>query len=381
MQFRAMLFSYLSVIFIFITPTQLALQPIRHHHIDLLAQQTYVASHVTSKIGLGVNSPDLRSCIDTCFAHDFCRTAVYDSQLLICSMFEECSTRGQILPNAQSTLISFLVCDDEPTSIAFVQPIKTPVPVATAMANLKWVKDLTSSASWQPFFVNEYIYVPLRNIINVYETDTYTLIRTITLTISSNIYFVRGDSQGTFIYFQGGNSTLFMYSSVTNILNSVGSSFVNFVFCYSTSFIVVTAWPWNVADVYLRSTMNNSATFIYRIDNWNKLIHCVIINDQQLIGATLLGGLQTTMLNRTIYNSTIVTVPMNTTYLPTGGIVSLDAAGRIYASSNVSAIYLPDGTLIGVHEGTRDCVGKTSKYKFIFMTTNGNRVSIYEYAP
>lgn len=297
-------------------------------------------------------------------------------------MFEESSTRGQILPNAQTTLISLLVCDGEPTSMAFVQPLRTPIPVGTAMTNLKWVKDLTLSASWRPFFVNDHIYVPLQYVINVYETDTYTLIRTITLPISSGIYLIRGDSQGTFIYFENGNSTLFMYSSLTNIVNSVTSLWVNFIFCYSTSFIVVTAWPWNVADVYLRSTTNNSATFIYRINNWNQLVHCVIINDQQLIGAILSGGMQTTIMSKTNYNSTITTVPMNTTYLPTGAMISMDAAGRIYAASNnVSTIFLPDGALIGVHGGTLDCAGKTSKYKFIFMSTDGNKVSIFEYAP
>ena len=382
-----MLLLYLSVILIIIALTKSALPTIRHLHVDLLTQHTYIVSHVKNKIGLGVNSPDLRSCIDTCFNHDFCRTAVYDSQLLICSLFEECSDQGQIVFSAHTTLISFLVCEGEPASMAFVQPIATPIPVQTAMANLRWVKDLTSSASWCPFFVNDHIYVPLQsqNIINIYETDTYTLTGTIQLPASPGIFFVSGDSQGTFIYFQTGDSNLYIYSLSTNIVTSASSSWVNFVFCYSASFIVVTAWPWRVADVYLRSTMNNSATFIYRIDNWNQLNHCVIINDQQLIGTTLSGGMQTTLLNKTTYNATIITIPLNTTYLPTGSIVSMDAAGRLYtaptASMNASTVFLPDGTLIGVYNGTSACVGKTSKYKFIFMSPKGNRVSIFEYAP
>ncbi len=380
-----MLFPYLSVIFVFIPPIELALQPIRHLHIDLRMQHTYLVSHITHKIGLGVSSPDLRSCIDICFNHDFCRTAVYDSQLWVCSLFEECSTQGQIVPHAQTILISFLVCAGEPINMAFVQPLMTPVSAATVMANLKWITNLPSSASWRPFFVNEHIYVPLSRGINVYETDTYTRIRTIRLSAPAGINFVRADSQGTFIYYQKNDSNLYIYSLLTNITTPVGSSYVDAIFCYSASFIVVTAWPSNVADVYLRSTMTNSATFIYRINNGNQLSHCVIINDQQLIGATISGGMQTTILNKTNYNSTISTIPLNTTYLLTGAIVNIDAAGRIYAaptwSYNVSTVFLPDGRLIGVHGGTHDCTGKTSKYKFIFMSTDGSRVSIFEYTP
>lgn len=382
-----MLLRYLPVILIIIMPAKLALPPIRHLHVDLLAQRTYIPSHIKNKIGLGVNLPDLRSCIDACFNHDFCRTAVYDSQLLICSLFEECSDRGQVLFYTHTTLISFLICEGEPTSMAFVQPIKTPIRVETAMANLRWVKDLASSVSGHPFFVNDHIYAPIKwqNIINVYETDTYTLIRTIQLPASPTLYFTNGDSQGIIIYFQQGDSNLYIYSLLTNTVTSTSSSFVNFVFCYSASFIVVTAWPWRVTDVYLRSTTNNSATFIYRIDNWNQLIHCVIINDNQLIGAILSGGMQTTFLNKTHYNSTKITLPLNTTYLPTGSFVNVDAAGRFYAaptaSMNASTVFLPDGTLIGVHNGTLACAGKTSKYKFIFMAPDGNKISIFEYTP
>jgi hypothetical protein len=67
------------------------------------------------------------------------------------------------------------------------------------------------------------------------------------------------------------------------------------------------------------------------------------MNDQQLIGATLSGGMQMTILDKTSYNSTIITIPLNTTYLPTGSIVSADAAERLYmapsASKNASAIF------------------------------------------
>ena len=380
-----MLFLELSVIFIVIPPVISFLVPTRHVHIDLLAEHNYLVSHIGNKIGLSINLSDLQSCIYTCHNHDFCRTAVFDSQLLRCSLFEECSTRGQTQPSLHCTVISFLVCNGEPENMAFIQSLMTPISVDTVMSNLKWVKDLTLPQCYYSFFVNEYIYVPVNNVINVYETDTYTLVRTINIPSTSGIFFIRGDSQGTFIYFQNGDSNLYIYSLSTNIVTSTSSFWTNFVFCYSTSFIVVTAWPWNVADVYLRTSGNNSATYIYRIDNWNQLIHCAIINDRQLIGATLSGGLQTTILNKTIYNSTIFTIPLNTTYLPTGAMVSLDAAGRLYSaptsSQNASTVFLPDGRLIGLRRGISGTVGVGSKYKFMFMTTDGYKISIFEYIP
>ena len=141
----------------------------------------------------------------------------------------------------------------------------------------------------------------------------------------------------------------------------------------------------NVAVVYLRTSANNSATFIYRINGWDTINHCVIINDEQIITTVNTGGLQTTMLSKTIYNSTIQTLSLNTTYLPTGAALNTDAAGRLYtapdSSWQTSIAFSTDGKLLGIHGGTQDCAGKSSKYKFILLTTDGNQVSVYEYKP
>jgi len=151
------------------------------------------------------------------------------------------------------------------------------------------------------------------------------------------------------------------------------------------SFIVIASRT-STVDVYLRSITNNSATFLYTIGGWNYFDNCVIINDQQLIGTIYSGGLQTTILSKIRYNSTIVTLPLNTSYLPTGAMVTMDPADRLYTASasqwNVSTVFSSNGTIIGVHNGTLDCVGKASKYKFIFVYTNGSKLlSFYEYTP
>jgi len=378
-----MLFFCLFVVVTIIVPSKLTLLPIRYATIDLLYQHGYIVSDITYQIGLGMSVSNLELCIYACYNNDFCRTAVFDSQLLVCSLFEECSDRGQIISNISTTLISFVLCNGEPDNMAFIHPLTTPVPLPTVMSNLQWIKDI-AVASWYPFFVNDQFYVPLSNVINVYETDTYTLVQSVQIPVTSGIYFVRGDSQGTFIYSQNGDSNIYIYSLSLNIVTQVNSSRTNFKLCYSTSFIVITSVS-STVDVYLRSITNNSATFLYRIGGWNSSDNCAIINDQQLIIALWGGGLQTTILNKINHNSTVVTLPLSTSYLPTGAMVTMDTAGRLYtaAGSNrdVSTVFLSNGTLIGIHNGTSDSVGKANKHKFIFVSTNGNTLSVFEYTP
>jgi hypothetical protein len=64
--------------------------------------------------------------------------------------------------------------------------------------------------------------------------------------------------------------------------SNVSSSLTRFFICYSTSFIVITLYSMNVADVYRRLAVNNSAIFMYRINDWNQLRHCVIINNRSV---------------------------------------------------------------------------------------------------
>ena len=103
--------------------------PIRHVHIDLHEQSTFIINHPSHQIGLGDDSSNLLQCIYLCQNHDHCRTAVFDQQVMICLLFEECSTMGDSVLHGTRTLISFQLYDDKPVSMAFSPPLKVPIPV------------------------------------------------------------------------------------------------------------------------------------------------------------------------------------------------------------------------------------------------------------
>ncbi|CAF0745211.1 unnamed protein product [Adineta ricciae] len=359
---------------------------IRQTRVSITQQHAYIVNHIAHKIGFAIYARNVHSCIYICQNNDFCRTAVFDSQLLLCDLFEECSAQGQIVSDPNKILISFLLCNGEPDNVIFSSSSIQSIPMQTVMANLTLITHFpAASNTWCPFFINNLIYVPLENVVNVYETDTYTLVQTISIPVSSSLSYLRADSQGTLVYMQVNDSTIYIHSLNTNQINSINVSFTNTYLCYSNSFIVILSTWSSEADVYLRTFTNNSAVFLYRISGWGQIYHCVINNDQELIVTVSNVGFQMTMLSTTNYNSTITTIALNTTYLPTGAMLNLDAGGRLYAASNgswqMSTAFSIDGRLIGTHTGTLDCVGMSSKYKFMLMTTDGSRVSLFEYKP
>ena len=372
----------LLVAFFATTKSTVTKVPIRHTQIDIHPSFTYIVNHPTHQIGLGVSASNLLQCIYLCQNHDYCRTAIFDRQAMICLLFEECSSFGDIVPHAARTVISFQLCANEPESMVFSPPVPVPIPVSTMMSNLTLITHLAASASWFPFFVVSEIYVPRQRSIDVYATDSYQLVRTIPIPVKSSFSFIRGDSQGTIIYNQPSDSNIYIYSLQTKILSTVNSSLTNFFICFSTSFIIITSSPLGAADVYRRSLANNSATFLYRIGGWNYIRHCAILKDETLVASLAFGGLQTTILSKTTFNSTVVTLALNASYLPTGAALNFDPAGRLYtstiASQNMSLVYLSDGRLIGTHQGTLDSAGKASKYKFMLLFTDGDKVSVYE---
>ena len=196
--------------------------PIRFAQIKIYRQNSYIVSHISNKIGFGVYAEDLYSCIYSCQSNDFCRTAAFDSQSFICHRYEECSTQGQMASDPYQTVISFLVCKGEPDNVGFSSPLTESVPMQTVMSNAVWIQNLTPvSNSWWPFFVNDEIYVPLDNVIQIYETNTYSFVRSIMIPVTSPIYYLRGDSQGILMYTQQYDSKFCIYSLITNQLTTI----------------------------------------------------------------------------------------------------------------------------------------------------------------
>ena len=383
---KAMPYSSVFILLIIIIITASSTSLIRQSHVSITQQHTYIVNHISHKIGFAIYTRNLHSCVYICQNNDFCRTAVFDSQLLLCDLFEECSSQGQIVSNPNKILISILLCNGEPDNVIFSSSSIQSIPIQTVMANLTLITHFpATSNTWWPFFLNNLIYVPLEKVVNVYETDTYTLVQTISIPVSSSLHYLRADSQGTLVYMQVNDPTIYIYSLNTNQINSINVSFTNTYLCYSSSFIVILSTWSDEVDVYLRTVTNNSAVFLYRISGWSQIYHCVIKNDQELIVTVSNVGFQMTMLSTTNYNSTITTLALNTTYLPISAMLNFDAGGRLYAASNessqMSTVFSMDGRLIGTHIGTQDCVGMSSKYKFMFMTTDGNQVSLFEYRP
>jgi hypothetical protein len=55
-----------------------SLTPIRHSHIDLLFDHSYLPARLQNQLNLGENTDDLLTCIYLCQNEDYCRTVVFN---------------------------------------------------------------------------------------------------------------------------------------------------------------------------------------------------------------------------------------------------------------------------------------------------------------
>ena len=362
--------------------------PIRHAHIDLLPDHSYLPAHLQNQLNLGVKTSDLMTCIYLCQNEDYCRTAVFNQSALQCTLSEECSTLGRIVSQIGSTLISFLVCDGEPQYLAFSPPLK-PVLLATVLSNMTNITVIPSSTTYDIVMMGNYLYMPQDNTnrFKIYDRDTYTPLNDFIFPSFVNGTFYRLDRTGTFCYLNGNRSAFSLYSSLTGEIQTTNTIRNASRICFSTSFVVVINSNFYYVDVYLRATNNLSAMFAYSILLMPSQTSapCVILNDQLLILISNVGGsgrIQSIILNLTTpSNVQALTAP---TSVPVIGrsTVNIDAAGRIYTQTNGSyalVVYSTSGQMLGRLPGIAwlEVAGKASKYKYQILMG----ATVFEYQP
>jgi hypothetical protein len=204
------------ILFLFISINDSRLFPIRFSHIDLLSDHSYIPAHLQNQLNLGESTNNLLTCIYLCQNDDYCRTAVFNELNMQCTLFEECSTVGQIVSQIQSTLISFLVCDGEPEYLAFSPPVK-PVLLDTVLSNMINTTVLPIHTTYDIVMMGNYLYMPRSyfNYFQIYDTDTYTALDDFVFPLSINGTYYRLDRTGTFCFLNSDSSTFTLYSSIT----------------------------------------------------------------------------------------------------------------------------------------------------------------------
>jgi hypothetical protein len=109
--------------------------PIRHAKVKIIPNSYYIPAYYKHFIYNISNTGSLSKCMYMCQNHDYCRTAVYTSQTLVCSLYEEYSFVGQVVVSTlgDQSVISFSFClsDDinEPMDICFGTPLRSSMPI------------------------------------------------------------------------------------------------------------------------------------------------------------------------------------------------------------------------------------------------------------
>jgi hypothetical protein len=246
---------------------------------------------------------------------------------------------------------------------------------------------LPFSSTYEVVMMGNHLYLPrsYSSRVQIYDTDTYTLLDDFEFPLSTNGTYYRLDGTGTYCYLNPSGSNFTLYSSLTGLSRSVDTYSNALRICFSTSFVVTIRIGYLGVDVYLRTANNFSASYAYSIVLSASVAPCIILNDQVLILiSTFLGNgkIQSTNLNRTGHTPMVTLATPGWAPVIGRSTVNIDAAGRIYVQTNDSyalVVYTASGQLLGRLPGENwlEVAGKASKYKYRILTGN----TIFEYEP
>ena len=116
--------------------------PILRARVNILSNSYYIPAYYKHFINNISNVNSISDCMYNCQNHEYCRTAVYTSQLSICSLYEEYSFVGNILPSVQigQSVLSFSFCPNdsisEPMYVCVGTPLKSPISIENLINQL-----------------------------------------------------------------------------------------------------------------------------------------------------------------------------------------------------------------------------------------------------
>ena len=339
----------------------------------------------------------LSQCIFACQNNGYCRTATYSGQLLVCSLYEEYSFVGQIIPSmlyAQSVL-SFSFCPsdpvNEPSNVCFGTPSLLPISVADLMTQILLTSPVCTisanaqAATWSSRFLT---FAPMWswNAFSIQDANNESYPGIDIVYPVPGITIIDMD-QDDYSYYAQISSSNTLYISSTTFNKTIRPTPIRTV-CMSDKYVV--AVP-NVAankTIYVYWKFNGSEAFRLGAPT-NGIVSCLVVKQILfVVGVSPNPAIQSIPLDAlsSTQNYTVV-VPLSQCPTPARPL-KIDASGRLFlpcrnGSSKSILIFTTQGTIIGQVfnniYGLSQMGIKTTKYKFSLATSNATMTSVYDF--
>ena len=278
-----------------------------------------------------VTALTLMRCIIACHSDDQCRLANYNSATLICSLIDESSFVGQILPStSERTVIVFQLClhpsKQEPTYLCFGSA-RPPVTVQYAIDNARLVQNLSIPVYIARFSSTGLLYMQQHqnDSMLVYDINTYQQVQQFAFFSGINKRNFDGDFVQKY-FVMTGHSVRNLFISTASFNATKVPSNQYWGICLSDRYIIATRNIANTSvDVYERS--NGSLAF--QIQDDFAYNGCGVIRDQLYLSTDSYGIKSTNLANRT--GATIQNLSYGA-YRPGWTNVAIDSSARLYTA-------------------------------------------------
>ena len=369
----------------------------RKAKVTITANSVYIPAvykHFIANLSL---TRSLSKCVYACQNNDYCRTATYVGQLLVCSLYEEYSFVGRIISSMlyDQSVLSFSVCPNDPVNEPFNACFGTPSLPPVSIANLMTQMLLTSpkctlsasvrAATWSSRFLS---FAPM------WAWDTFVFLdgnddscqRTYFVVPVPGITIMDMD-QDDYSYYALISSSGTLYISSTGFNMTIRPTSIRTV-CMSDKYVV--AAPFVAANRTLYVYWKSNGSEAFRLPAPTKgTVSCLIVKEMVfVVGVSPDPAIQSIPLDplSSAQNYTTV-VPLSLCPTPARPL-KIDASGRLFlpcrnGSSSSLLILTTQGIILdrlfNSIYGLTQIGTKTTKYQFSLATSNATMTSIYEF--
>ena len=372
------------------------LYPMRQAKVQIIPNSYYVPAHYKHLISNILNVVSTKKCMYACQNHDYCRTAVYNGQTSVCSLYEEYSFVGQVLPSVlvDRSVIRFSFCPDntdEPTYVCFATSLKTSKPIGQVIkqtftnGSLVTIGATAGTSLWSTkWFTLAPMWAFDRQVMHDTNND-YVEVGYTTSVAGISIASLDGDDPNYYVLTDVGARSLFIASNSFN--KTIHPTNLRTV-CLSDKFVI--ALPFSVPNrtVYVYWRSNGSKAFFLPAPT-NGVVGCIVVNEYlYLIGTSPDPPIQSVALSASSTSISNYSVIVSTADCPqVSKPIKIDSSGRLFvpcrnASNWYMLVFTSNGTILAriynsFFNNTQLGI-KATKYRYSLAASVGPVTLIYD---
>ena len=372
------------------------LYPTRFAKVQIIPNSYYVPAHYKHLISTILHVMSTKKCMYTCQNHDYCRTAVYNGQTAVCSLYEEYSFVGQVRPSlvVDQSVIRFSFCPgnvDEPTSVCFATSMKPSKPIDQVIrqtftsGSLVRINATAGSSLWSTtWFTLAPMWAFDRQVMHDTNNDYIELGYT-TSVAGINIASLDGDEPNYYVLTDLGARSLFIASRSLN--TTIHPTNLRTV-CLSDQFVIAPSLLATNRTIYVYWRSNGSKAFFLPAPN-NGVTGCIVVNEALfLIGNPPNPPIQSVPLSASSTSMSNYSVIVSNSDCPQAvKPIKIDSSGRLFVSCRNASnwymlVFTSNGTILAriynsFFSNTQLGI-KATKYRYSLAASVGPATFIYE---